>query len=392
MNISSNNLSILIVGAGPTGLMLGCQLLQQGIACRMIERRSKRDQATRAIGVTGSTLKLFSELGILKDFLEASIVTQKIQFYWDGKPYLSLKTSSKKEDEYGQFIYSTQPTIEAVLEKKFLELGGKIEWKTELTELQAFYENNQVTLVKENQSCQEIFDYVIGCDGGHSIVRSKMKVEYARENYHSFFCLADVELVSGIEGNHAHYFLTKQGYCMLIPIPENKYRIIFSVLGEYSPGFHEQMDSSLFESLFLIRANKNLKIKTIIWKTSGPFRHQVVLTPVENRLILAGDSLHVFSPIGGTNMNFGLLDAEKLANCFAGIAIGKDPELVLNHYAQNRQNFMQKNMEVTQAATYLITRSPQRDIEYENKFKPSRENYYFIREILLKQFSLQNYY
>ncbi len=379
----NKNLSILIVGAGPTGMMLGCRLLQEGLFCRIIDRRSIREDATRAIGVTGSTLKLFSELGIAQNFLKCSLVTDRIQFYWEGKSYLSLKA---------QFVYSTQPLIEAALEQKFLSLGGQIEWDTELTELNAIDVGNRIILVKQQQSLQEDFTYVIGCDGGQSIVRSKMQVEYEREDYQAFFCLADLELDSAIEGTYAHYFLTEQGYCMLIPIPGNRYRVIFSFLGEHTSDFHKRMNAKEFENLVAVRTKKNIKVKTVIWKTSGPFRYQVVLNPVENRLVLAGDALHVFSPIGGTNMNFGLLDAAKLADCFAQITNGQSSQSVLSAYADNRLKVMRENMQVTRAATYLITRSPQRDLTYEKKFEPCRENCHFLRAVLPKQLSLENYY
>jgi 2-polyprenyl-6-methoxyphenol hydroxylase-like FAD-dependent oxidoreductase len=382
--------SILIVGAGPTGLLLGCRLLEQGISCRIIEKRTEREKSTRAIGVTGSTLRLFSKMNLLDDFLKEAKVTDRIKFFWNGEATFSLR--SKKDNEssmVSKFVYSTQPHMEAILEAKFLSLGGTIEWGTELVDAISIKNAINVFIKKGESTTFQTLDYVVGCDGGQSVIRKKIEAEYDREDYKAFFCVADVELDINSAKDYAEYFLTEEGYCMMIPLPKNKCRVIFSGRGEYEAGFHEKMDEKSFENMVEVRAKRNIRIKNIIWKASGPFRHQVVLTPVQEHLILAGDSLHVFSPIGGTNMNVGLLDADKLATTFHQIVLGNDPDNALEQYAINRKKMMYENMALTKKATYLITMSENRDKSFEQKFIPSRKNYHFLREQLAEQFSLQ---
>lgn len=386
---AGNNKEILIVGAGPTGLMLGCQLLQAGISCRLIEKRQERSQATRAIGVTASTLQLFKTLECYDALLKDAVLTDKIKVFWDKKPLFSLKS---KQSSMSSFVYCTQPSVEKLLEEKFKRLGGNVERGFTLDSVQNFQTYNKVTLVKDDNVFNEYYDYVIGCDGGQSLVQQSMKVRYARKDYKAYFCVADVELASADFNQHACYFLTPMGYCMLIPMPKSHNRLIFSLRGEYPTDFHQKFDIPDFEKIVKERSGNDITIKNIIWKASGPFRHQVVLTAVNQRLILAGDALHLFSPIGGTNMNVGLLDANALAKTFIQIYTGTQPDVALERYAENRQKVLQENMRNTQLATYAITQSKQRNREYEQQFLPSRQNIHFIRNVLPQQFSLEGYY
>src|SRR3990167_799883 len=94
MSLSLNKKDILIVGAGPTGLLLGCFLLRRGIPCTIIDFKSHISTDTRAVGLATSTIKLFDELDLVEKLKRKAIISSKIQIYIQGKPYMAIKNKN----------------------------------------------------------------------------------------------------------------------------------------------------------------------------------------------------------------------------------------------------------------------------------------------------------
>lgn len=354
--MKKNNLKVdaLVVGAGPVGMTLSSILHHNGLKVLLIDKRKERLSTPRGIAINQATLDIFQLLKIDNIFLNG-LEIDHIDLYWKTKKLgeFNFKNSSLQRP---WFFHIMQNQIENYLETHLEDKGLQIQKDFEFLNYSQKNKRVYSELEFENEIIQINSGFLIGCDGGNSQVRQAMCAGINQKYYGSCFLLADV-LFQNQQFENTQYVFTPVGYLMIVPLPENKYRLIFSIKDDSLTGKSENEIFSLafIEQLLQQRTPGGLRISKIIWATRAKYGHKISEKIYQGNVVLAGDALHQFSPVGGTNMNIGIQDAWTLA--WRIIHIHRGSPSLLGEYAKERKIMMKNQQYLTEWITALITRS-----------------------------------
>lgn len=377
-----NREKVLVVGAGPTGLTLTAKLAKQGIKCALIDKREKPSELLKALVISMASLHYLDDIGISEKLMREGRLVPMLTIYWNKKRLMNV-SYKYLQSPYNKFVHITQPLVESHLLDYLAKHDIAPQRGVELIDLEQ--EHKKVKTVLKNKAgvfYEQEFDYVIGCDGGKSTVREKSGILYDNEQYGSYFILADVILDWDAKTDQTHYFLTEQGYLMLVPGPFGQHRIIGSYKGECSD---REPKLEKFVKLLTERCPGKAQIKKLIWSTSAPFYHQISHQNKKGNVLLAGDAYHLFSPVGGVNMNVGISDAHQLALILTNIYNDKGSNSALDDYSAKRQQEINKILSKTKTFTELVTQMAYHPVA--EKFEPDFSNRSFIRHELPFLFS-----
>jgi 2-polyprenyl-6-methoxyphenol hydroxylase-like FAD-dependent oxidoreductase len=382
-------MKILIVGAGPTGLFLACKLHQYQLSPTIIDRLTKPSDLRKSVGISNASLSLFSTLGLKRRFLDNAKLLENIQIYCDKKRVSKINMKLLPIPGDKKFILLDQIQTEKLLTEKLEKYGGKIIRDAECVDIKKSIDNVKVKIRERSFIYEKNFDYVIACDGAQSKIRKAIAASTVQDNYQSYFILVDACCNLNYR-QEIGYFLTSNGYFMIVPLGMNCYRLIASFSGKFKdlPNFNENH----FLNVMKNRTGLKATIKKILWWTSGPLRYQYAKKPNVGQIFLAGDALHTFSPIGGTTMNMGLQDAQNLAWKLAYVNKKLVSKNLLHTYSSERLFSTKHLIQISSAVTLSMTQVEKIPPFTQNNFSPLAANRKWLRYTLPKILSGYNQY
>ncbi|MFN1835833.1 FAD-dependent oxidoreductase [Balneola sp. MJW-20] len=324
MSIDHRDKHIIIVGGGPVGLFLGIGLLRKNIPCTIIEKRKDPVPDSRSLGIHPVSLDLFDDLGITADFLNRGLKIQKgIAFTDDGKiGEISFENCPKP---HNYILACPQSVTESILRDQIRMIDPEV-LITE-AEFQHFTEDAEgisVIFSKGGQDQSVEGSYLVGCDGKNSLVRQKASIHYSGKRYPDTYIMGDFEDTTGF-GADAAVYLHSAGLIECFPLPNGMRRWVAKT-DEYIP----EPDTELLAEIILYRCNIDLSKVSHTMLSSFGVQHFMAESLVKGRVILAGDSAHVVSPIGGQGMNLGWVGAIELLSELTK----KAPDLASYHKKQ----------------------------------------------------------
>src|SRR5215472_18602516 len=193
MNRAQPDCQVLVVGAGPTGLVLAVELLARGIRTRIIDKGDGVALQPRAIGIHARTLEVLDMMGLAERFIERGQVVRELRWYSKGKHLISLEFA-RSGSRFGMLLDLPQDETERLLRARVAELGGVVENRTVLTGLTAG-PDAVIAAVRDRDGRGVITaGYVAGCDGAHSRVRRELSLTFHGHPYPQDWLLADVLL------------------------------------------------------------------------------------------------------------------------------------------------------------------------------------------------------
>ncbi|MFO0823801.1 MAG: FAD-dependent monooxygenase [Gemmataceae bacterium] len=346
----SSELPVLIIGAGPTGLMLAGELTRYGVKCRLIEKRAKPQDTSRAVAIQARTLEIFSYLGILDQFYPRGTVYHGMSAY-NGKSRLAHITFDELDSPYPFILGVPQCETEDILIKRLAGMGLSPEWATEMTGFTQDDAGVTVGLKKADGTPETVrCRWVIGADGAHSPVRKGAGLTFLGETYESGFALADVRIdwalphdeVLVFPGNGEH------GLTAVFPLPgENRYRLTweFEATHKIEAGAVAQHgrvtdvpEPTLADAQKILdeRVAFPAKAHDGVWYANFRVNSRMAAAYRNGRVFLAGDAAHIHSPAGGQGMNTGLQDAFNLAWKLAFVENGAARPAILDSYHDER--------------------------------------------------------
>jgi len=221
------------VGAGPTGLVLACELLARGIRARIIDMGDGVLLQTRALGVHARTLEVFDMMGLAERFVEQGQVVRRFHMYTDGKTLVRLELA-RNGSRFGFMLDVPQDVTETILRRRVSQLGGRVEQETELNGLKVDPSGVTATVTEPEGSTRTITaDYIVGADGAHSRVRSELGLDFQGHPYTQDWLLADVHLDWGRADDEMHAFFRRDGRPLIcMPMREHLWRVILPYAGE----------------------------------------------------------------------------------------------------------------------------------------------------------------
>jgi len=347
---------VLIVGAGPTGLVLALWLNRQGVGVRIIDKSSGPGEASRAMAVQARTLELYRQLDLAEPVIEAGYKTPAMNMWARGRhrARIPLGDAGKDVSAYPFVLVYPQDRHERLLVQQLQSLGVDVERQTELLSFEEG-ESHVKALLKHADGREESFTaaFVAGCDGARSLVRQAIGSGFEGGTYKQLFYVADVR-VNGVEpAGEGHIAFDKSDFVLLLCYGEkDQYRLIGTVRDERA----EHPEHLTFADVGHDAINGlNLKITAVNWFSTYRVHHRVADHFRRGRAFLLGDAAHVHSPAGGQGMNTGILDAINLAWKLAAVLKGKAPDTLLDSYQIERQAFARTLVETTDKLFTFVT-------------------------------------
>lgn len=355
------NIDVLIVGSGPTGLMAALLLNQCGIKVRIVDKNAQQAHESRAFAVHARSLELLQNIGLVDQFLARGTIALGMQIFVNGHQAaeMNLADIGVTDSPYAFILMLPQSEIEKIFIAELERRGIKVEHNMEVTLLSQNDDGVTVTAIDQQGQAQQIHAaYLIGADGAHSIVRNQLGLTFDGSAYPQSFMLADCSIDWPLDYAFGKIFMRGNSLGAYLPI---KGKNLGRVIVIKPPEKNENQDTAAaklattaepllltdIEKVFQEVTGLPVKLSNSIWTTRYRIHHRGVNHYAEGRVFLAGDAAHIHSPVGGQGMNTGLQDAANLAWKLALLIKGHGSKELLDTYNAERWPIGQKLLQFT---------------------------------------------
>ncbi|MEU5115509.1 FAD-dependent monooxygenase [Streptomyces longwoodensis] len=326
---------VLVVGAGPVGLVLATELLAQGVPVRLVDHAAAQPQQhSRASVVWPRSLELLGRIGASEPLIERGNRLDSVQYYSDKRHLGAVEMSRLAGTPYPFGVVVPQDTTEEVIRTRLAAYGGEIEFGT-LTGLDTAGDRPVAEVRRADGSTDRVeAEYVIGADGAHSAVRRFAGIELLGTGNDVLFAIGDGPVAGDLDQHALVYCYSRSGALGIAPFGGGTYRLAISVpdwRGEQGP------PPELFQRFVDERSPRPGIVGALEWSTIFRARRRVAETMRAGRVFLAGDAAHVFSAAGAQGMNTGIQDAVNLAWKLAGVVRGAFEPGILDTYDTDRR-------------------------------------------------------
>jgi 2-polyprenyl-6-methoxyphenol hydroxylase-like FAD-dependent oxidoreductase len=325
---------IVIVGAGPVGLTLACELYRHGVSCRILDRRVDPAIDSRATDIHARTLEIFDDLGIADQVLATGKKVTRFRAYSEGRNVVDLNLD-ELSSRYRFAIALPQADTEAILVERLEELGGQVERGVTAREISPGADQVQLALEhqggrRERLSCE----WLVGCDGVRSDVRHAAKIRFPGIAYPERYLVVDADIEWELPHNQVHLFAARGGFVNVLAMPNGERRV--RILANQSSQ-HGSADVVAMRHLMRQRMGVPAKIVNPTFSSRFRVARKLASHYRRGRVLLAGDAAHVCSPLLGQGMNVGIQDAHNLAWKMALVATGASHPRLLDSYEEERR-------------------------------------------------------
>jgi 2-polyprenyl-6-methoxyphenol hydroxylase-like FAD-dependent oxidoreductase len=334
-----NALTVLIVGAGPTGLTLACQLARRGVSFRLVEAASGPQPGSRGKGIQPRTLEVFGDLGMVDRVIANGRMAMPISSTApDGRVTLGGAVPETLRDRpdipYPASLITPEWRVEEALRLRLAEFGGAVEFGTALDSFDQSPEGVSAVVVRGGKAETVTARWVVGCDGGHSTVREQAGIAFAGETREEVrMIVADVE-ADGLDRDVWHAWQHEEGLIALCPLPSTR---VFQYQAGIAPGQDPELSLANMQAILERRTGRtDIRLHEPEWSSLWRANIRLVDRYREGHVFLAGDAAHIHSPAGGQGMNTGIQDANNLGWKLAAVAGGASPALLDTYEAERR--------------------------------------------------------
>jgi 2-polyprenyl-6-methoxyphenol hydroxylase-like FAD-dependent oxidoreductase len=339
---------VLIVGAGPTGLVLALRLARHGVPFRIIEKSAGPGQASRAIAVQARTLEFYQQLGLAQEVVDLGIKLEAAHLREGGREFVTLAFGNLG-DGLSPFPFAlsfAQDEHERFLVRKLEAAGVSIEWGVALRKFEDA--DDHVRVVLEKDGAEEICEasYLCGCDGAHSSVRQCLGLDFPGGTYAQLFYVADVRIAEGfkrdIVGN-----LGAGGLALMFPVRTTGMQ---RLIGTVPEPLSDHPDLTFEELRPHVEPLLGVTVAQVNWFAIYHVHHRVAARFRVGRVFIAGDAGHIHSPAGGQGMNTGIGDAVNLSWKLADVIRSRAHPSLLDTYESERIVFARRLVASTDTA------------------------------------------
>jgi 2-polyprenyl-6-methoxyphenol hydroxylase-like FAD-dependent oxidoreductase len=379
---------VLVVGAGPVGMLTALLLSEAGIQVRIIDHEFRTASRTYACALHTRTLKLLDRLGLSSEVMQLGRRVGQVALY-EGEVRRAEAKLSQLPVDFPFVLVLPQSAFENLLEQRLRKDGKvRLEWNHRLSGLRTERDGVVAAIEKLGVSAKGYIvpemawsvekteetraAYVVGADGPNSFVAKFLGLSYEAVGEPEFYAVYEFQSDWAF-GDELRIALDKRTSSILWPLPGNKFRWSFQLLQEHLREFPEKERSPLIiDDPRLERANREFvqklvqerapwfkgSIQTIDWSTDVEFEHRLAKRFGNQHCWLAGDAAHQTGPGGMQSMNRGLVEAEKLADALTSVLNGKAPLDRLETYNQECREEWRRLLGLSGA----ITTRPKTDV------------------------------
>ena len=353
--MTSATIPILIVGAGPTGLNLASLLSNYGIAYRLIEHKTEALHTSNALAIQPRSLEMWDSMDLAENALER------------GKKILGISLNSATQS-IGQINLATigletpfpfilglpQSESEALLTEHLIKSGKEVERGCTLLDVMQTEKMVSAQLQHPDGKTETVHcDWLIAADGSHSTIREKLNLDFMGATLPEKFIMMDAEISADLNPDFFHAILSPLGPLVFAPL-RHFTRIICTVTHDAGIKDFKNPAISDFEYVIKRRSRIPVKIMKAVWLSYFITHHRLINNYRQGRILFAGDSAHIHSPVGGQGMNTGMQDTFNLAWKLALLCKNKSDKKLLDTYDIERRAVAKKVLARTTHMTRLV--------------------------------------
>ena len=347
---------VLVVGAGPTGLVLGLWLTLLGVRVRIIDKTSEPGTTSRAVAVQARTLELYSQIGLADAVVARGREVPAVNLWVAGK-HVAHAVLSDMGAGISPFPYALiypQDEHERLLIDRLAQIGVEVERETELVTFEETAGRMLVRLKRTDgatEACEVA--YVAGCDGAHSTVRETLAIGFPGGTYNHLFCVADVEARGAAMNGEIHAALDATDFLAVFPLKDEGHARLVGTVRANAEHRHENLSWSDVSRRVI--EWMRIDVERVHWFSTYHVHHRVANEFRQGRAFLLGDAAHIHSPVGGQGMNTGIGDAVNLAWKLAAVLHGRADPSLLDSYEPERIAFARRLVATTDQAFTGVT-------------------------------------
>lgn len=332
--------TVLIVGAGPTGLTLAVELARSGVPFRLIDAEPGPHPGSRGKGVQPRTLEIFEDLGISERVIANGQMAIPMNSTGpDGQVRrggaIPESLAHRPDIPYAASLLTPQWRVEEALRLRLEEFGGAVEYGTALVGLDQTDDEVTAEIVTKGTTVTVAARWLVGADGGHSIVRKQIGVPFVGETREDVrMVLADLP-VSGLSRDSWETWAHPTGVMSLCPLPSTD---LFQYAATLAPGAEPRLDLAGLQTTLEERTGRtDIRLHDPEWTSVWRANIRLAEHYRVGNVFLTGDAAHIHSPAGGQGMNTGVQDAHNLAWKFAAVISDDSPLALLDSYEAERR-------------------------------------------------------
>ena len=361
----ANPIDVLIVGAGPTGLTLACQLRRLGVDFRIIDKNQEPSTTSKAIGLQYRVSEVLTWMGLFDRFLSRGVTGTGVSFYAGGERILHLRLDrlhgmSGRGAFEPKSIVLPQSVTESLLIEDLAERGGEVERGTSFVEFTQ-ESDGVVSRVRRPDGGEEVVGsrYLVGCEGPHSAIRKQAGLSFEGKTYPVSYFMADVELDWEVDRGDVRVWIHEDGMFSAIPMPGERRWRLFVESGKKVEEGATEVTLDLVRRLMAERTGDRVTRATSpTWLSEFRISCRMVDRFANGRVFLAGDAAHVHSPTGGQGITTGVQDAYNLAWKLDMVLRGVAPDSLLDTYTEERLPVVRRVLKNTdQTASVFLAHS-----------------------------------
>lgn len=352
---------ILIIGAGPTGLVLALWLAKQGVKVQIVDKAQATASTSRALAIHARTLELYSQLDVADEIVSLGHKVEATNLWSEGsyRARIPIGDVGTGLTPYPYVFILSQDVHERVLEKRLNEMGVYVDREKELVEFTDHESHvsarlRDTTTTKEQgevETCEA--SYIVGCDGAHSAVRRLSEIDFEGDAYTQLFFVADIEASGPTINGEAHVSFNQSDFFLMFALDDDRSARITGAIDQSN--ITKDAAEITFEDLApSIRQKMKLDVNNVNWFSTYRVHHRLAKSFQKGRAFLVGDAGHIHSPVGGQGMNTGIGDAINLAWKLASVLRGNATSSLLETYEIERRAFATTLVQTTDRAFNTI--------------------------------------
>ncbi|MQA83856.1 MAG: monooxygenase [Streptosporangiales bacterium] len=329
--VSSRPDTVVVVGAGPTGLALACELGLAGLHTRVLERREAPRRDSRAICLHARSVEMLDLRGLGERFLEAGLPVPSFPLGPKG----AVIDFRRLDSDFPFILDIPQSQIESILLTRAQELGVEIQWSAEVVDVAEDDAGVRLRVEGPAGAGEERAAYVVACDGLRSLVRERLNVPFPGAPNPGSVTLADVYL-DGLPMTDAHGELSEGGMLLVFPFRDGSCRVVLYDYARASVPVTEPVGLDEVREGLVRVTGSDFGVRDLYWSSRYRSESRQATRYRVGRIFLAGDAAHTHSPAGAQGLNAGFQDAMNLGWKLGAAVAGWAPDWLLDSYHTER--------------------------------------------------------
>ena len=342
---------VLIVGAGPAGLVLACELARRGVGFRLIEQRSEPLKMSRGKGVQPRTQEIFEDLGVLDAFNAISGPYPPVRMMEGdkvlGERPFNVQVEPTSDVPYPNMMMAPQWRTDGLLRDRLAELGGRVEGGVALHSF--VQDDTGVTAQLDAAGVPRTVRarYLVGADGSRSTVRGGLGLDFPGEVMNQARLLIGDVSVDGLGRDAWWFWQSPAGMVGLCPLPHVE---SFQLTIPLGPSEEPELTEAVVAGMFLSRTGRaDLKLHDPTWLSVFTPNLRLAVAYGSGRVFIAGDAAHVHPPTGAQGLNTSIQDAYNLGWKLALVVKGLASEALLGSYESERRPIADDVLKISSA-------------------------------------------